>query len=110
MRKLAVLVALLGSLFVVSTAQAVPPPASIFDGDVQCGQVTADGNVAGSTGQIWCGTLRNWSGVSGTIDDNGDGSITSTVNPALPSDARATVESFEGMQHWFAALMDDTFG
>ncbi|MCB1390034.1 MAG: NAD(P)/FAD-dependent oxidoreductase [Rhodobacteraceae bacterium] len=22
----------------------------------------------------------------------------------------ATVESFEGMQHWFAALMDDTFG
>ena len=93
MRKLAVLLALVGSLFVASTAQAAPP-SSIFDGTVNCGQVTAEGNVAGSMGQTWCGTLRTWTGLSGTIGDNGDGNITTTVSPALPSDARATVESF----------------
>lgn len=108
MRKLAVLFAVLGSLFVVSTAQAAPPT-SIFNGTIDCGQVTAEGSVTGSMGQTWCGTLRTWSGVSGTIGDNGDGMLTSgatgqtaanlapTVTPSLPSDDRTTVESFDGV-------------
>lgn len=96
MRKLAMLLALLGSLFVVSTAGAAPP-SSIFEGTIDCGQVTAEGNVAGSVGQTWCGTLRTWTGLSGTIGDNGDGNITTTVNPALPSDARTTVQSYDGV-------------
>lgn len=110
MRKLAMLLALLGSLFVVSAAQAAPP-SSIFNGTVSCGQVTAEGSVAGSMGQTWCGTLRTWksSSLTGTIGETGDGllnagdpdqtvsNLAPTVTPALPSDARATVESFDGV-------------
>ena len=70
MRKLAVLFALLGSLFIVSAAQAAPP-ATIFDGDVSC--VTQSGGAA--DGQTWCGT--------GQHDQN--------------ADVRSTVKSFDGV-------------
>ena len=51
MRKLAVLFALLGSLFVVSAAQAAPPT-SVFDGTIAC---TTQGP-GPAEGQTWCGT------------------------------------------------------
>lgn len=70
MRKLAVLFALLGSFFLVATAQAAPPT-SVFDGGVSC--TTQSGGA--SDGQTWCGT--------GQHNQN--------------ADVRSTVESFDGV-------------
>lgn len=70
MRKLAVLFALLGSLIVVSAAQAAPPT-SIFDGTIAC---TTQGAGA-AEGQTWCGT--------GQHNQN--------------ANVRSTVESFDGV-------------
>ncbi len=70
MRKLAVLFALMGSLFVVSAAQAAPPT-SVFDGDVSC--TTQVGGAA--DGQTWCGT--------GQHNQN--------------ANVRSTVKSFDGV-------------
>ena len=70
MRKLAVLFALLGGLFIASTAQAAPPT-SVFDGDIAC--TTQVGGAA--DGQTWCGT--------GQHNQN--------------ADVRSTVESFDGV-------------
>lgn len=106
MRKLAVLVALVGSLFAASAAQAAPPT-SIFDGAVSCGQVTDGNAVNGSEDQTWCGTIRPWPTDQNnppTLDDRGDGYSTEvgtaneipTVNPPL-SEVRATVPSFDGV-------------
>ena len=84
MRKLALLLGILVALIAAPSAVAAPEAASVFGGDVTCGEVTADGNVAGATGQTWCGSIRA-----------GD-SITSTVSPALPSD-RSTTKTFDGI-------------
>ena len=84
MRKLALLLGILVALIATPSAVAAPEAASVFGGDVTCGEVTADGNVAGATGQTWCGSIRA-----------GD-SITSTVSPALPSD-RSTTKTFDGI-------------
>ena len=91
MRKFVLLAALLASFVFAPQALAVPP-ASVLGGDVTCGQVTADGNVAGSTGQTWCGTIR--------ASDN----ITSTISPALPTQptnsdpaVRSTHATFDGV-------------
>jgi len=70
MRKLAVLVALVGSLLAVSTAQAAPT--SIFDGAVSCTTQPVESAYAGQT---WCGT--------GQHDAN--------------NGTRSTVESFDGV-------------
>ncbi|MCB0857838.1 MAG: hypothetical protein KDB57_06935 [Solirubrobacterales bacterium] len=70
MRKLAVLFALLGSLFVVSAAQAAPPT-SVFDGTIAC---TTQGP-GPAEGQTWCGT--------GQHNQN--------------ANVRSTVESFDGV-------------
>ena len=70
MRKLAMLFALLGSLFVVSAAQAAPPT-SVFDGTIAC---TTQGPGA-TEGQTWCGT--------GQHNQN--------------ANVRSTVESFDGV-------------
>ncbi len=73
MRKLAVLFALLGSLFVVATAQAAPPT-SVFNGAVSC-TTQGPGNYEGQT---WCGT--------------------GIYNPSAqkpPQDIRSTVKSFD---------------
>ncbi|MBK5110886.1 MAG: acetylxylan esterase [Thermoleophilia bacterium] len=77
MRKFVVLLATLAAL-VVTPAAVAAPPVSVIGGNLNCGVVTADGNVAGATGQTWCGSQS--------------GSITSTVVPALPV-ARSTVAS-----------------
>ena len=84
MRKLALLLGILVALIAAPSAVAAPEAASVFGGDVTCGEVTADGNVAGATGQTWCGSIRA-----------GD-SITSTVSPALPTD-RSTTKTFDGI-------------
>ncbi|KAA0266388.1 MAG: hypothetical protein EDQ89_12355, partial [Acidobacteria bacterium] len=55
-------------------ALAAPVAPDAFDGDLACAEVTADGNVAGATGQTWCGSIR-------ASDD-----ITSTLSAPLPSD------------------------
>ncbi len=70
MRKLAVLLALLGSFFVVSTAGAAPP-ASVFNGSIACNTQGAGPYV----GQTWCGT--------GQHNQN--------------NNTRSTVESFDGV-------------
>ncbi len=70
MRKLVLLLALLGSLFAVSAAQAAPP-ASVFNGAVAC---TTQG-VGDYEGQTWCG--------SGQYNQN--------------ADIRSAVESFDGV-------------
>jgi len=84
LRKLALLLGILVALIAAPSAVAAPEAASVFGGDVTCGEVTADGNVAGTTGQTWCGSIRA-----------GD-SITSTVSPALPTD-RSTTKTFDGI-------------
>jgi dienelactone hydrolase len=84
LRKLALLLGILVALIAAPAAVAAPEAASVFGGDVTCGEVTADGNVAGATGQTWCGSIRA-----------GD-SITSTVSPALPTD-RSTTKTFDGI-------------
>jgi len=68
-----VLFALLGSLFVVATAQATPPT-SVFDGALSC---TTQGS-GSYEGQTWCGT--------------------GVYNPSAqdpPQDTRSTVKSFD---------------
>ena len=91
MKKFVLLTVMLASLVIVPPALAAPP-ASVLDGDLSCGQVTADGNVAGSTGQTWCGSIKA-----------GDG-ITSTVTPAIPKQltggdpmVRSTHKAFDGV-------------
>jgi|GEM_PF-515098 predicted acyl esterase len=87
MRKLAVLVALIGSLFAVSTAQAATP-ATVLDDSLTCGEVTDDGEgatgVSTSIGQVWCGSIR--------ASDN----IEVTLDTPLPSN-RSTVKTFDGV-------------
>ena len=82
MRKLGLLLVVLVALVAAPSAVAAPPT-SIFGGDLTCAQVTADGNVAGATGQTWCGSITSG-------DD-----ITSTVSTPLPS-VRSTTKSFDG--------------
>ncbi len=90
MRKLSALFVVLAALVAAPSALGAPP-ASVFGGDVPCGQVTADGNVAGASGQTWCGTIR-------AEDDT-----TATVSPALPTQGpgdpavRSTTRTFDGV-------------
>ncbi len=83
MRKFAVLIATAAALIFAPTASAIPESIpSVMGGDLQCATVTAEGNVSGSLGQRWCGTVP--------------GSITSTVSQPLPTD-RSTVTTFDGV-------------
>ena len=92
MRRLAALFVVLAALIAAPAALAAPP-ATVFDGDVDCAQVTADGNLPGSTGQTWCGSIK-------AADD-----ITSTLAPpGLPTQAtgsdpmvRSTTKTFDGV-------------
>lgn len=78
MRKLAVLFALLGSFFIISTAQAAPPT-SVFDGDVTC---TTQGS-----GQTWCGTgQHNQNADVRSTVESFDG-VPIDVNVAFPDEA-----------------------
>ncbi|MFN8111779.1 MAG: alpha/beta fold hydrolase [Solirubrobacterales bacterium] len=106
MRKLGLLFVVLVALVAAPSAIAAPP-ASIFGGDIDCAQVTADGNVAGSTGQTWCGSIKASDGITSTLGGsglptqatNGDPMVRSTtptfddvpldVNFALPSTGSA---------------------
>ena len=94
MRKLALSIAVLVAL-VAAAPSAVAAPPSIFEGDVSCGVVTDDGTgvgeVAGSLGQTWCGTIRS-----------GDGT-NAVVTPAIPTQptgsdpkVRSTTKSWDG--------------
>ncbi|MEZ5073273.1 MAG: acetylxylan esterase [Solirubrobacterales bacterium] len=92
MPKLVVLLALGAALIAAPAASAAPLTADVFGGDVGCGEVTADGNVSGATGQTWCGSIR-------AADD-----IAATVAPALPTQpsgsdpaVRSTTETFDGV-------------
>ena len=77
------LAVLLAALLAAPQALAATP-ASVLGGDLTCGEVTAAGNVAGSVGQTWCGSIE------------ADDSITSTLDTALPTD-RSTHKSFDGV-------------
>ncbi len=80
MRKLAVLVAAAAALVFAPAASA--EISSVMDGDLTCATVTSDGNVAGATGQRWCGSVP--------------GSITSGGVGSLPT-VRSTVKTFDGV-------------
>ena len=80
MRKLAVLVATMATLILAPSASAEIN--SVMGGDLECATVTSEGNVAGSTGQRWCGSVP--------------GSITSTLSAPLPS-VRSTVKTFDNV-------------
>ncbi len=80
MRKLAVLVVAAAALVLAPSASA--EITSVMGGDVACAEVIAEGNVAGSLGQRWCGTKA--------------GSTTSTLDGPLATD-RSTVETFDGV-------------
>ncbi len=84
MRKLSLSLVLAVALLAAPPALAAPLTPSVFGGDLTCAEVTADGNVAGATGQTWCGSILP-----------GD-SITSTLSTALPSD-RSTTKTFDGV-------------
>ncbi|MGK2955299.1 MAG: CocE/NonD family hydrolase [Solirubrobacterales bacterium] len=87
MRKLAVLIATAAALIFVPGAIAAPP-ASVLDGDLQCGVVTDEGTgggqVSSSLGQTWCGTIR------------GSDNTNAVTTPVLPTD-RSTVKTFDGV-------------
>ncbi|HET6831278.1 MAG TPA: CocE/NonD family hydrolase [Solirubrobacterales bacterium] len=92
MRKLTLLSAFVIALIAAPPALAAPLAPDAIDGDLTCGEVTADGNVSGATGQTWCGSIR-------ASDD-----ITSTVSPALPTQptgsdprVRSTTKTFDGV-------------
>lgn len=95
MRKLATLalaILTLGAaaLVVAPSAGAAPAVPSVLGGDVTCSEVTAAGNVAGSLGQTWCGTI--------TGDKGDDGQpISSTLSPDPLTDDRSTDKSFDGV-------------
>lgn len=96
MRKLAVLLAVAGTFFAVSVAQAAPPT-SIFNSQVACGQVTTQGNVSTSLDQTWCGTIRPWAtNVNGGSDSTKGDNISAQTTPML-TDLRSTVQSFDGV-------------
>ncbi len=80
MRKLAVIVATAAALVFAPAASA--EITDVMGGDLPCATVTSDGNVAGSTGQRWCGSVP--------------GSITSGGVGALPA-VRSTVTTFDGV-------------
>ncbi len=91
LKKLVLLTVALTALALAPQALAAPP-ASVLGGDLSCGQVTAAGNVNGSVGQTWCGSIE--------ADDN----ITATVAPAIPTQptsgdpmVRSTHRSFDGV-------------
>ncbi len=88
MRKLVILVAAVATLVLAPSAQGANLP--VLDGNVTCSEVTAEGNVAGSLGQIWCGTITG---------DNGDNDqpISSTLNPDPLTGDRSTDKSFDGV-------------
>ncbi len=85
---LAVLIAL-----IAAPSALAAPPSEIFSGDIDCAQVTADGNVAGATGQTWCGSIRASDNITATL-----------AAPGLPTQAtgsdppvRSTTETFDGV-------------
>ena len=78
MRKLAVLVATTAALIFAPAANA--EITSVMNADLTCATVTSDGNVAGSTGQRWCGSVP--------------ASVTSGGVGSLPTD-RSTVTTFD---------------
>jgi len=84
LRKLTLLLVLVIALVAAPSAFAAPIAPDVFDGDLTCAEVTADGNVAGATGQTWCGSIRSG-------DD-----ITSTLSTPLPGD-RSTTKTFDGV-------------
>jgi hypothetical protein len=55
MRRIAVPIATLAAL--VFAAPAGASFTSVMDGDLQCATVTSAGNVSGSLGQRWCGSV-----------------------------------------------------
>ncbi len=75
------LAALLAS-FVFAPQALAATPANVLDGDLTCGQVTAEGNVSTSLGQVWCGSQP--------------ASITSTLDTPLPV-PRSTHKTFDGV-------------
>ncbi|MCO5327769.1 MAG: acetylxylan esterase [Solirubrobacterales bacterium] len=81
MKKLVLLAALLAS-FVFAPQALAATPANVLDGDLTCGQVTSEGNVSTSLGQVWCGSKP--------------ASITSTLDTVLPID-RSTHKTFDGV-------------
>jgi dienelactone hydrolase len=91
LRKLTPLAALVIALVAAPSAVAAPVATDVFGGDISCGEVTAAGNIGGSAGQTWCGTIRSG-------DD-----ITSTVSPAIPTQGsgdpavRSTTKTFDGV-------------
>ncbi|MFN8150010.1 MAG: CocE/NonD family hydrolase [Solirubrobacterales bacterium] len=81
MRKL-VLVAAMVTSFIAAPPALAATPASVLGGDLTCGQVTAEGNVSTSLGQVWCGSKP--------------ASNTATLDTVLPT-PRSTHKSFDGV-------------
>ena len=76
------LLAALVTSFALAPEAVAATPATVLDGDLTCGEVTAEGNVSTSLGQVWCGSQP--------------ASITSTLDTALPVD-RSTHKTFDGV-------------
>jgi len=88
------------ALFVLGAALIAAPPAlaapavdDAFDGDVGCAEVTADGNVAGATGQTWCGSIRASDEITATLSAPGLPTQATGSDPAV----RSTTETFDGV-------------
>ncbi len=90
MRKLGLLFVVLVALVAAPSAVAAPPT-SIFGGDVDCAQVTADGNVAGSTGQTWCGSIKASDGITSTLGGSGLPTQPTSSDPMV----RSTTPTFD---------------
>lgn len=88
MRRTAFLAVVAAIIGLTAGNAAAATPASLFDGQLTCGEVTDEGSGGGivvtSLGQVWCGTVRP--------GDN----TNATVTPAIAS-VRSTVKTFDGV-------------
>jgi dienelactone hydrolase len=90
LRKLGLLLVVLVALVAAPSAVAAPPT-SIFGGDIDCAQVTADGNVAGSTGQTWCGSIKASDNITSTLGGDGLPTQPTSGDPMV----RSTTPTFD---------------
>ncbi len=92
LRKLGILFVVIAALFAAPSAFAAPP-ASIFGGDIDCAEVTADGNVVGSTGQVWCGSIKASDNITSTLSGSGLPTQPTGSDPMV----RSTTPTFDGI-------------
>jgi dienelactone hydrolase len=90
LRKLGLLLVVLVALVAAPSAVAAPPT-SIFGGDIDCAKVTADGNVAGSTGQTWCGSIKASDNITSTLGGDGLPTQPTSGDPMV----RSTTPTFD---------------